>query len=118
MTELTWILSTVAGEVGPGVEVIVCSATADGQVDPADAMARLARRGINRVMAEGGAALARSLLDADLIDEVALFQAPMTIGPEGVDAVAGLPLSALTERFKLIARETLGSDALSLYGRP
>jgi diaminohydroxyphosphoribosylaminopyrimidine deaminase/5-amino-6-(5-phosphoribosylamino)uracil reductase len=113
----TWILSTIPGEVGPGVEVIQCNATAGGRVDLADAMTRLASRGINRVMAEGGAVLARSLLEADLVDEVALFQAPMVVGEAGVDALAGLPLSIIGERFNLIARETLGSDALCVYGR-
>ena len=97
--------------------MIVCNRTAEGRVDLPDAMAKLARRGINRVMAEGGAILARALLDDDLVDEVALFRAPMTIGGEGVDAIAGLPLSVIPDRFKLIAQETLGSDALSLYGR-
>jgi diaminohydroxyphosphoribosylaminopyrimidine deaminase/5-amino-6-(5-phosphoribosylamino)uracil reductase len=113
----TWILSTVEGEVGPGVEVIVCDATAKGRVDLKDAMGKLAARGINRVVAEGGAILARALLDADLVDEVALFEASLAIGPEGVDALAGLPLSAITDRFRPLARETLGSDALTLYGR-
>jgi diaminohydroxyphosphoribosylaminopyrimidine deaminase / 5-amino-6-(5-phosphoribosylamino)uracil reductase len=113
----TWILSTVPGEVGPGVEVIVCNATAEGRVNLHDAMHKLAARGINCVLAEGGAVLARALLEADLIDQVALFEAPMTIGPEGVEALAGLPLSTISEKFKVLRRETLGSDALTLYGR-
>ena len=113
----TWILSTVGGEIGPGVEVIVCEARGDSRIDLADALARLAERGINRLMVEGGAALARSLLEADLIDEAALFAAPMTIGEQGLDALAGLPLSVITEEFRLIAQETLGSDVFSLYGR-
>jgi diaminohydroxyphosphoribosylaminopyrimidine deaminase/5-amino-6-(5-phosphoribosylamino)uracil reductase len=113
----TWILTAIAGEAGPGVDVLVCNSAADARVDLRDAMAKLAGRGINRVMVEGGAVLARALLDADLVDEVALFEAPVIIGEEGVDAIAGLPLSAIAGRFKPIARETLGSDALTLYGR-
>jgi diaminohydroxyphosphoribosylaminopyrimidine deaminase/5-amino-6-(5-phosphoribosylamino)uracil reductase len=113
----TWILTTVTGEVGAGVEVISCRGVAEGRVDLADAVGKLAGRGINRLMVEGGAVLARSLLDAGLIDEVVLFQAPTSIGGQGVDAIAGLPLAAIPERFRLIAQETLGSDALSLYGR-
>jgi diaminohydroxyphosphoribosylaminopyrimidine deaminase/5-amino-6-(5-phosphoribosylamino)uracil reductase len=113
----TWVLSTVAGDVGPGVEAIVCRPAADGRVDLRDAMTTLAGRGINRVMVEGGAALARSLLDADLVDEVALFEARATIGEGGVDAISGLPLSTIRDRFRLTSQETLGSDALSIYGR-
>jgi diaminohydroxyphosphoribosylaminopyrimidine deaminase/5-amino-6-(5-phosphoribosylamino)uracil reductase len=114
----TWILSTVEGDVGPGVEVVHCAATSTGQVDLSDAMARLAGRGINRVMAEGGALLARSLLEADLVDEAHLITAPIVLGEDGVDMLAGLPLTAITCKFKLTAQETLGSDALAVYGRP
>jgi diaminohydroxyphosphoribosylaminopyrimidine deaminase/5-amino-6-(5-phosphoribosylamino)uracil reductase len=114
----TWILSTIEGDIAPGVEVIRCAATPDGRVDLADAMAKLAGRGINHVMAEGGAQLARSLIEAGLVDELVLLTAPIALGGEGVDALQGLPLAAVTERFRLIAQEMLGSDALSLYGRP
>ena len=114
----TWVLSTSEGEIGRNVEVIACAADPDGKVSLADALDRLAARGIHRLMVEGGAEVARSFHEGGFVDEVALFQAPMTIGPDGVDAVAGISLTELTRGLTPLARDTLGSDALSVYGRP
>ncbi|MFL5259509.1 MAG: bifunctional diaminohydroxyphosphoribosylaminopyrimidine deaminase/5-amino-6-(5-phosphoribosylamino)uracil reductase RibD [Hyphomicrobiales bacterium] len=114
----TWILSTSRGEIGEKVDVIACAADPDGKVVLADALERLAARGINRLMVEGGAEVARSFHEGGFLDEIALFQAPMTIGADGVDAVAGISIAELTRGLTLLARDTLGSDALSLYGRP
>lgn len=102
-----------------GVTPMRCTGTADGKVDLAEAMARLAGRGINRVLAEGGAHMARALLEADLVDEIQLFTASKRLGPGGLDALAGLPLSHITAspRFHLIEEERLGADVLRVYER-
>jgi diaminohydroxyphosphoribosylaminopyrimidine deaminase / 5-amino-6-(5-phosphoribosylamino)uracil reductase len=101
------------------VTLIRCAATDDGKVDLADGLRRLAGRGINRVLAEGGARMARALIDADLVDEVYLLSASKELGPDGLDALAGLPLSAITEagRFRAAGEEWLGEDCLSVYER-
>jgi diaminohydroxyphosphoribosylaminopyrimidine deaminase / 5-amino-6-(5-phosphoribosylamino)uracil reductase len=62
-------------------------ATGDGKVDLADALRRLAERGINRVLAEGGARMARALIEADLVDEVYLISASKELGTGGLDAL-------------------------------
>ena len=82
-----------------------------------EALAELAARGINRLMVEGGARLARSFLEAGLVDEVHLFRAPVTIGKQGVDALAGLALEAALMPFALREKEVLGMDELSVYER-
>ena len=56
----------------------------------------LAARGITRLMVEGGPTVAAAFVAADLVDEAALLRAPRPIGPDGIDALEGLPLSALT----------------------
>ena len=112
-----WLLSVTGGEVAPGVEVVRCNPDSGGKVDLADAMGRLAGRGINRVLAEGGAHLARSLIEAGLVDELALFQAPKALGPQGVDAFAGLLLADVMAGFRKAGEERLGEDALSVYVR-
>jgi diaminohydroxyphosphoribosylaminopyrimidine deaminase / 5-amino-6-(5-phosphoribosylamino)uracil reductase len=117
-----WLL-TLAGEAreltGLGVELVACTPTDDGKVDLADGLRRLAGRGINRVLAEGGARMARALIEADLVDEVYLLSASKELGPGGLDALAGLPLSAITEagRFRATDEEWLGDDRLSVYER-
>jgi diaminohydroxyphosphoribosylaminopyrimidine deaminase / 5-amino-6-(5-phosphoribosylamino)uracil reductase len=117
-----WLL-TLAGAAREltalGVELVACAATDDGKVDLADGLRRLAGRGINRVLAEGGARMARALIEADLVDEVYLLSASKELGPGGLDALAGLPLSAITEagRFRATDEEWLGDDRLNVYER-
>jgi diaminohydroxyphosphoribosylaminopyrimidine deaminase / 5-amino-6-(5-phosphoribosylamino)uracil reductase len=113
-----WILSTRKGGVSAGITVIDCKQTAGGWVDLADAMERLAERGINRLLVEGGSHISQSFLDADLVDELQLFQSPAIIGPQGIDAIADTPLSTLEKRFKPTQKEVLGTDTLTVYERP
>ena len=44
-------------------------------------------------MVEGGPTVAASFVEADLVDEAALFRAPKPIGADGIDALEGLPLT-------------------------
>jgi diaminohydroxyphosphoribosylaminopyrimidine deaminase/5-amino-6-(5-phosphoribosylamino)uracil reductase len=46
----------------------------------ADALAELGRRRISALLLEGGATLATAFLDADLLDRVMTFQAPIELG--------------------------------------
>ena len=57
-----------------GVEAIEC----DG---PASALHELGRRRVAWVLLEGGATVATALLDAGLVDRVAVFEAPVELGP-------------------------------------
>lgn len=112
-----WLLSVADGAVAEGIEVLRCNPGPDGHVDLTDALARLARRGINRVLAEGGAQLARGLTEAGLVDELALFRSPKRLGPQGVDGFAGLPLARVMAAFRQAGEERLGDDRLSVYVR-
>src|SRR5262249_13855549 len=67
-----------------------------GRLDLNALLRLLAGRGITRLMVEAGPILATAFVRADLVDEVALFRASSAIGPDGIDALDGLPLSALT----------------------
>jgi diaminohydroxyphosphoribosylaminopyrimidine deaminase / 5-amino-6-(5-phosphoribosylamino)uracil reductase len=109
-----------AGELrAMGAEIAVVAAMPDNKVDLHEAMAKEARRGCSRVLAEGGAHMAAALIDADLVDEVLLFSAPQPIGPEGFPALADRPLTAITDSsaFHLREREELGDDVLTVYER-
>ena len=63
-----------AGVAAPHVEVLECD-------DPAEALRELGRRRIAWVLFEGGATVATALLDAGLVDRVAVFEAPVELGP-------------------------------------
>jgi diaminohydroxyphosphoribosylaminopyrimidine deaminase/5-amino-6-(5-phosphoribosylamino)uracil reductase len=117
---LTWLVGSTAASAiaedvlrGKGVEVLRVEAP-DGLFDLQAVMKMLAGRGVTRLMVEGGASVASSLLKADLIDEALLFHAPKPIGNDGVDALDGLPLTALTEapNLHLIGSEAVGEDRL------
>jgi diaminohydroxyphosphoribosylaminopyrimidine deaminase / 5-amino-6-(5-phosphoribosylamino)uracil reductase len=100
------------------VQVMRCDALADG-LDLAEVLKLLAARGMTRLMVEGGAMLAAALTRADLVDEFVLSRAPCVIGPDGVDALEGLPLSALTRPPRFVARgsERLGVDTMEFFDR-
>jgi diaminohydroxyphosphoribosylaminopyrimidine deaminase/5-amino-6-(5-phosphoribosylamino)uracil reductase len=79
----------------------------------------LAAQGITRLMVEGGPTVAAAFLRADLVDEAVLFRSPRPLGPEGIDGLAGLPLTALTRSARLtrISHETLGDDTAETFAR-
>ena len=79
----------------------------------------LAEKGITKLLVEGGARVASSFVAAGLVDEVWLLRGPNAVGADGVAALEGLPLSALTgsPAFKLRATETLENDTLTIYER-
>jgi diaminohydroxyphosphoribosylaminopyrimidine deaminase / 5-amino-6-(5-phosphoribosylamino)uracil reductase len=101
------------------VEVLRVETSAPGRLDLGAALRLLAGRGITRLLVEGGPILASSLIASDLVDEVVLFQGSARIGPEGIDALEGMPISTLTrsQRFKLIGAESVGPDRLKNFVR-
>jgi len=90
-----------------------------GGVDIVGALALLAEEGITRVLAEGGAQIASSLVSADLIDEVVIFRAPVVVGPDGVRALGGHALSAIerSPRYRQIEAASVGDDEMRRYLR-
>jgi len=90
-----------------------------GALDLAATLNRLAEEGITRLLVEGGARVARSFLEADLVDVIMLFRSPNALGGRLVPALAGLPLSAIeaSERFRRLERRRFGADMMSFYER-
>jgi diaminohydroxyphosphoribosylaminopyrimidine deaminase / 5-amino-6-(5-phosphoribosylamino)uracil reductase len=102
-----------------GIEVLRTTAQADGRLDLSETLKLLAGRGITRLMVEGGPTLAAALLSADLIDEAVLVRSPKTVGADGIDALNGLPLTALTRSSRLaaVSEEAVGPDLWQLFAR-
>jgi diaminohydroxyphosphoribosylaminopyrimidine deaminase/5-amino-6-(5-phosphoribosylamino)uracil reductase len=101
-----------------GVEVLRVEESA-GRLDLGAVLKILSERGITRLMVEAGPRLTSALLAANLIDEVALFRSPITIGTDGVGALEGLPLLALVKSAQLrrVGSEPVGPDLLESYER-
>lgn len=71
-----------------GVDVLVCG---DDDVDLPLALDRLAERGLEQVLCEGGPQLLRAALTAGLVDELALTIAPALVGGESRLVAGALP---------------------------
>ncbi len=79
----------------------------------------LAERGFSRILAEGGAEVAASLVAGDFVDEVVILRAPVVVGTDGVRALAGMAMSAVerSPRYRLIETSSVGDDQLRRYVR-
>jgi len=120
-----WIMTrspTAANRVhaltAKGAEILQVPAH-NGTLDLVAALKLLAARGITRLMVEAGPSVAAAFLNADLVDEAVLFSAPHAIGADGIDALEGLPLEALTRspHLALINTEQAGADKVELFRR-
>ena len=99
-----------------GVDVLRAPAQA-GRLDLAAVLRMLAGRGITRLMVEGGPTVAAAFVAADLVDAAALFRSPKTIGPDGVDALEGMRIEAMTARLTTLGREPVGEDSVEFFER-
>ena len=94
-----------------GVEPLICAADDHGRPRLDDLMEILHKRGVVTAMVEGGGEVLGAFLDADLIDEVWLFIAPILIGG-GQPAFAGIGADRLSDihQFDFAPPETIGPD--------
>ncbi|HUG63157.1 MAG TPA: bifunctional diaminohydroxyphosphoribosylaminopyrimidine deaminase/5-amino-6-(5-phosphoribosylamino)uracil reductase RibD [Methylomirabilota bacterium] len=122
----TWIFTAPdapAGRVSAlsvaGARIVMAERDEEGRLDLRDVLFQLARDGVTSVLVEGGARVARALVEDDLVDEAIFVRSPAVIGEGGVEALAGLPLEAITASptFVAVERRQLGDDALVHFWR-
>ena len=97
-----------------GVEFIASDAH-NGRLALPELLEDLAARGLSTVMVEGGAEVAKSFLDEDLVDRIVLLTGEKTIEGDSVDA----PVTPQTmpESFRLVTSMTYGADRMDEYER-
>ena len=103
-----------------GAKVIrVATATPPPGLDLPTVLRALAEKGITRLLVEGGARVASSLVAAGFVDEVWLLRGAEPVGAGGVAALGALPLTAITQspNFQVRASESLQKDTLTIYER-
>ena len=102
-----------------GALTIPCARDASGRVDICDAMREFAKRGLTRILCEGGASLAATLLSADLVDEFICFTAGIALGADGLPAIGKTPWWMLDDspRFELAEIATSGHDVFHRWHR-
>jgi diaminohydroxyphosphoribosylaminopyrimidine deaminase/5-amino-6-(5-phosphoribosylamino)uracil reductase len=100
-----------------GVEVVRIGADQRGRPDIGAAMSELGRRGVTRVLVEGGATVQASFLEAGLVDRIELFTAPVVLGGAGRGAIDALHFSTLKEapNFRRVGQRRLGPDLLESF---
>ena len=101
-----------------GAVLLPCAVTA-GQLDPRDVLRQLAKHGFTRIFCEGGSALAATLIDADMVDELVGFTAGLAIGAEGLPSIGALGLARLgqAQRYQLSQSRQIGADILHVWRR-
>jgi diaminohydroxyphosphoribosylaminopyrimidine deaminase/5-amino-6-(5-phosphoribosylamino)uracil reductase len=120
----TWVLTLPSADpvrreefMAAGAMLIEASPDPEDRIDLAAALAALGRRGITRLLVEGGSRLAASLLNARLVDRLVWVHAPVVIGGDAIPAIAALGLAALAAApgFKRLSTETVGNDVLTTF---
>ena len=112
----TWIVTEAAGASRPlpaGVEILPVPDCRD----LANVLGLLAKRGITRLMVEGGHEIHTSFLASRFVDEIAWFRSPITIGGDGLPVFGPLEVEAPGQapRFRRTAFEEFGDDTLELF---
>ena len=119
----TWVF-TAPGASAMGEEILRAKGAevfrvADnaGRLDLGAVLQTLGDHGITRLMVEGGPTVAASFVQAGLVDQAVLLRSQKQLGADGIDALAGLPLTALTGSLTPLAPEQLGDDTAESYER-
>ena len=104
-------------DLPPGVEIVSVAAGALGRPDPRAMLLEFGRRGLTRVLVEGGARLAGALMRAGLVDRIAWFRAPLVLGGDGVPALEALGIADPNDapRWRRLDMRTLGADTLETF---
>lgn len=112
-----WVIYKVESEAKTALEqkgVILI------QSDPRDikaCMAELAKRGITRLLVEGGAQIHTSFLQCGIWDDLLIYRAPCILGGDSKSMVSNLNLDNITKIRNMVLRNTrkLGEDTLETY---
>jgi diaminohydroxyphosphoribosylaminopyrimidine deaminase/5-amino-6-(5-phosphoribosylamino)uracil reductase len=99
-----------------GAKIIPVDAGGDGRPEPGAVAAALAGRGITRLLIEGGPSIARSFLDAGIIDRITIFRGESPVG-DGLNPFLNDGLDVIEKKDDFYVSEPLpvGRDMMSVY---
>jgi diaminohydroxyphosphoribosylaminopyrimidine deaminase/5-amino-6-(5-phosphoribosylamino)uracil reductase len=106
----------VAALTAVGVTVIQLRRGTHG-IDLVEIAAELGRRGLTRVLVEGGGQLAGALLAARLVDRIEWFRSAKVFGGDGLAAAAafGVRTPDGAPAFRQVSSRSVGADMLDTY---
>ncbi len=100
-----------------GVDIVEVPLDKTGRINLTYVLNDLAKRGVSSVMVESGSAVATSMIQSNLVDEVYWFKANKLLGGDAMAAVGALSIKSLSdvESWELIDRQVIESDILSIF---
>ena len=122
----TWVIAGAEFDRGraselesSGVTILRVGVDKDEKLLVNEVMSTLAGKGITRLLVEGGREVITSLLNADYVDRINWFRAPLLIGGDGVGVVGAIGADELkmAQRLRRVSVEQLGEDTLECFVR-
>ncbi|MCD0421702.1 bifunctional diaminohydroxyphosphoribosylaminopyrimidine deaminase/5-amino-6-(5-phosphoribosylamino)uracil reductase RibD [Rubrivivax sp. JA1024] len=110
--------ATAARLGAAGAEVVHVADCADAPgLDLPAVLRALSDKGVTRLLVEGGARVAAAFVDQRLADEIWLWRSETPIGADGVDALDGQALTAITDspHWRVRSTDRVGADTLTIY---
>lgn len=102
-----------------GARILQLEPDSSGQIPLQLALRALAQRGITRLFVEGGPTLAKSFLQAGVVDEFILFHARRAAGPGGLLPFGNVGLELLEKMtdLHLASKRRMADDEIRFYRR-
>ncbi len=102
-----------------GAEIIRVNCDEEGFPCVREALQGLALAGITRVLVEGGPAVAKSFLDAGLVDEAIIYQGAEEVGPNGLLPFVNDGIDKLTGtgEYVMTGERSFGRDRMTEWHR-
>jgi diaminohydroxyphosphoribosylaminopyrimidine deaminase/5-amino-6-(5-phosphoribosylamino)uracil reductase len=122
----TWLVTRAGGDAQrvnayrqAGVELLSVPDDTAEQPPIPRILDECGRRGLTRVLVEGGSHLVSACFAAGIIDRIAWFRAPGVIGGDGIPVAQPFGVDHLREmrRFERVAVREVGEDVLETYRR-
>lgn len=100
-----------------GVDMFEVDMDDNGNPDLTQALAAIAKRGVTRVLIEGGGQVAAAFLRERMVDEIVWFRAPCVIGGDGISAIAGYGVDRLNDAIQMnrVGVKKIGNDVVERY---
>lgn len=92
---------------------------ANGKIELTPVLKHLAELGCNEVLIEAGAELSGAFVDADLVDEIQLFMAPVMLGHDARDLIRLPGMQQLSDKkqFEFTSARQIGADVQLVFQR-
>jgi len=100
---------------GKNVDIILCEKTSEGLIDLEKLLNILSKRGVKKLMVEGGGTVIRNFLKSGFVDDFFIYVGPMKIGGKNTPTLFGSKKIEENINLKLIDTKSIGPGILLHY---